>query len=80
MQQKKVIEDMKTQKKKKSRGKTALKIFGRIGISLLIEAIFHLGVASYWWGNSLARVGPMIICMVYYFSGKWKTRKLLTEA
>ena len=52
----------------------------RIGISLAIEAIFHLGVASYWWGNSLARVGPMIICMVYYFSGRWKTRKLLTEA
>ena len=47
---------------------------------LLFEALFHLGVASYWWGNALARVGPMIICMVYYFSGKWKTRKLLTES
>ncbi|MBR7061596.1 MAG: phosphodiester glycosidase family protein [Clostridia bacterium] len=35
MQQKKVLEDMKTQKKKKSRGKTVLKVFGRIGISLL---------------------------------------------
>ena len=57
-----------------------LDVVFRVGISLLFEALFHLGVASYWWGNALARVGPMIICMVYYFSGKWKTRKLLTES
>ena len=56
-----------------------LDVVFRVGISLLFEMLFHLGVYSYWWGNALARVGPMIICMVYYFSGKWKTRKLLTE-
>jgi putative MATE family efflux protein len=56
-----------------------LDVVFRVGISLLFEMLFHLGVNSYWWGNALARVGPMIICMIYYFSGKWKTRKLLTE-
>lgn len=56
-----------------------LDVVFRVGISLLFEKLFHLGVYSYWWGNALCRVGPMIICMIYYFSGKWKTRKLLTE-
>jgi putative MATE family efflux protein len=56
-----------------------LDVIFRVGISLLFEMLFHLGVYSYWWGNALCRVGPMIICMIYYFSGKWKTRKLLTE-
>ncbi len=56
-----------------------LDVIFRVGISLLFEWLFHLGVYSYWWGNALCRVGPMIICMIYYFSGKWKTRKLLTE-
>ena len=56
-----------------------LDVIFRVGISLLFEYLFHLGVYSYWWGNALCRVGPMIICMIYYFSGKWKTRKLLTE-
>ena len=56
-----------------------LDVIFRVGISLLFELLFHLGVYSYWWGNALCRVGPMIICMIYYFSGKWKTRKLLTE-
>lgn len=51
----------------------------RIGISLGVEAIFHLGAVSFYWGNALARVGPMIICMIYFYSGKWQTRKLLTE-
>ena len=56
-----------------------LDVVFRVGISLLFERLFHLGVYSYWWGNALCRVGPMIICMIYYFSGKWKTRRLLTE-
>ena len=56
-----------------------LDVVFRVGISLLFELLFQLGVASYWWGNALARVGPMIICLIYYFSGKWQTRKLLTE-
>jgi Na+-driven multidrug efflux pump len=56
-----------------------LDVVFRVGISLLFEFLFQTGVASYWWGNALARVGPLIICFIYYMSGKWQTRKLLSE-
>ncbi len=51
----------------------------RIGISLLLTNVFHLGVWGYFYGNALARLGPCVIGAVYFYSGAWARRKLLTE-
>jgi len=52
----------------------------RIGFSLLFLYTFHAGVTSYFWGTALARLLPVAICMAYFFSGKWRTRVLLSES
>ena len=51
----------------------------RISISLFLAHVMHMGVYAFFWGNSLARLAPCVISTVYFFSGKWKTRKLLGE-
>lgn len=51
----------------------------RIGFSLLFLTAFHLGAESFWWGTSFSRTIPGLICLAYLLSGKWKTRKLLSE-
>jgi Na+-driven multidrug efflux pump len=51
----------------------------KIGLSLLFMNVFHLGYLGLWWGVACSRIIPGAICVGYYLSGKWKTRKLLTE-
>ena len=51
----------------------------RIGISLILADVVGMGVYGYFYGNALARVAPFIIAVAYFYSGKWKTRKLLSE-
>ncbi|MBR4289019.1 MAG: MATE family efflux transporter [Oscillospiraceae bacterium] len=51
----------------------------RLGISFLFAYTLNMGVAGFFYGNALARLGPVIVNSTYYFSGKWKTRKLLVE-
>jgi len=51
----------------------------RISFSLFFDLVLGMGVYSYFWGNSLARLAPCVISSVYFFSGKWKERKLLGE-
>lgn len=51
----------------------------RLGISFLFAYGLDMGVAGFFYGNALARLGPAIINGAYFFSGKWKTRKLLSE-
>ena len=51
----------------------------RIGISEFCMHVLNLGYESYWWGTAFSRFLPGILCFVYFLSGKWKTRKLLTE-
>ena len=51
----------------------------RIGFSLLFLYVYHYEVISYFLGTALARLLPAIICMIYFFSGKWRYRKLLVE-
>lgn len=51
----------------------------RIGISLFFLNVMHAGYESYWWGTTFSRVLPGVLCFAYFMSGKWKTRKLLTE-
>ncbi len=49
----------------------------KIGFSLLFMNVFHLGYIGIWWGVACSRILPGCICIAYYVSGKWKTRKLL---
>lgn len=50
----------------------------RIGISVVLAEWLGLGVSGYYYGNALARLAPCVICTVYFYSGRWRTRKLLT--
>lgn len=51
----------------------------RLGISFLLAYVFDMGVIGFFYGNALARLGPILISSAYFYSGKWKTRKLLVE-
>lgn len=50
----------------------------RVGFSLLFLYVFQLGPVSFFLGNALARGAPAFISFVYFISGRWKQRKLLT--
>lgn len=51
----------------------------KIGLSLLFMNVLGLGYIGLWWGVACSRIIPGFICLGYYLSGKWKTRKLLVE-
>lgn len=52
----------------------------RLGISFVLAYGFNMGVEGFFYGNALARLGPVIISSSYFFSGKWKDRKLIGKA
>ena len=47
----------------------------RIGLALLFGDILGMEVFGYWLGSSLAGHAFTVIGVVYYASGRWKTRK-----
>lgn len=51
----------------------------KIGLSMLFAYVFDMGYIGLFWGVSLSRLLPAFINIGYFASGKWKTRKLLTE-
>lgn len=51
----------------------------RLGISFFLAYTLNMGVVGFFYGNALARFGPTIVSSIYFFSGKWKTQKLLSE-
>lgn len=51
----------------------------KIGLSWLFMNVFQMGYLGLWWGVACSRILPGCISLVYFLSGKWKTRKLLTE-
>lgn len=51
----------------------------KIGLSWLFMYVFQMGYLGLWWGVACSRILPGCICLGYFLSGKWKTRKLLTE-
>lgn len=51
----------------------------KIGLSILFAWVLNMGVIGFFWGTALSRLIPGIICVGYFVSGKWKTRKLLGE-
>lgn len=50
-------------------------VVARVGLSLLLGEVFHMGIYGYWYGAALAGYVPFFIGGTYYLSGKWKTRK-----
>lgn len=54
-------------------------ILARIGLCLLLSSVFDIGPYAYWWANALAGFVSVIWGWAYFFSGRWKSRKLLTE-
>ena len=52
-------------------------VVARIALALILGGRF--GILGYWYGNSLAGFVTVILAMAYFFSGRWKTRKLLVE-
>ncbi len=55
-------------------------VVARIGLSLLFGNVFGWGIAGFWYGNSIAGYVTVLLGGAYYFSGRWKTRKLLIES
>ena len=53
-------------------------VVARIGLGLLLAGPLDLGLYGYWWGSALAGFVSTIGGWAYFFSGRWKTRKLLT--
>lgn len=51
----------------------------KIGLSLLFVYVFDMGYLGLFWGVACSRILPAFICIGYYLSGNWKTRKLLTD-
>lgn len=52
----------------------------KIGLSMLFVYVFNMGYLGLFWGVACSRILPAILCGAYFFSGKWRTRKLLTES
>ena len=50
---------------------------GRVGLSWLFGKVLGFGVVGYWIGNYSAAYITVIITAIYFYSGKWKTHKLL---
>ncbi len=51
----------------------------KIGLSILFADILGMGVLGYFWATGFSRALPAVICFIFFMSGAWKSRKLLTE-
>ena len=51
----------------------------KIGLGILFGYVMQMGAVGFFIGTAWSRAIPAIICFGYFISGKWKTRKLLTE-
>ncbi|NTV91675.1 MAG: MATE family efflux transporter, partial [Clostridiales bacterium] len=54
-------------------------VVARIGLSLLLGVTFKMGVMGFWYGNAFAGYVTVIIGAAYYYSGRWRKRKLLIQ-
>ena len=51
----------------------------KIGLGILFGYAMKMGAVGFFIGTAWSRAIPAMICFAYFISGKWKTRKLLTE-
>ena len=54
-------------------------VVARIGLSLLLGIVFRMGFWGFVLGNALAGMVSVLLCMCYFFSGRWKTRRVIQE-
>ncbi|MCC8161921.1 MAG: MATE family efflux transporter [Lachnospiraceae bacterium] len=52
-------------------------VVSRIGFSLLFLYIFDQGVVSFFLGTAFSRSLTAAVVIVYFFSGRWRSRKLV---
>jgi len=52
----------------------------KIGFSLIFLNVLGVGETSFWWGTAISRFLPGCLCLWYFLSNKWKTRKMLSDA
>ena len=50
-------------------------MISRIGISALLGFVVGMGCQGFWYGDALAGFIPMVIGLVFFFSGKWRRDK-----
>lgn len=51
----------------------------RISLSLLFGLVLGYGYRGFWFGDALSGTTPFFIAVVFYFTGKWKTRKHIVK-
>lgn len=49
----------------------------RLGISYVLAYGMNMGVVGFFYGNALARLAPTVISIVYFYSNRWETFRLL---
>lgn len=54
-------------------------VVARIGFSLLLGVICGMGLLGFWIGSALAGYVPVVIGLIYFLSGRWKTHRLITH-
>ncbi len=50
-------------------------VISRIGISALLGFVVGMGCRGFWYGDALAGFMPMVIGLIFFFSGRWKKNK-----
>lgn len=50
-------------------------MISRIGISALLGFAVGMGCQGFWYGDALAGFMPMVIGLIFFFSGRWKRNK-----
>jgi len=48
----------------------------RVGLALLFGLVMKMGYIGLWLGDALAGFTPMVIGIVFYFSGNWKRKNI----
>ena len=51
----------------------------RIGLALLLGVHFGMGYHGFWYGDAFAGFTPFFIGILFYLSGKWKTKKYVIK-
>ena len=54
-------------------------VVARIGLSLLFGSILGYGLIGFWYGSALAGYVTAVIGAIYYYSGLWKKREIITK-
>ena len=54
-------------------------VVARIGLAVLFGSVLGFGIQGFWYGSAAAGLVSALITGTYYYSGRWKTRKLITQ-